>query len=1008
MFPTEEFTEALLDELEAIRAKPHNEHFLTGGTRVGRVAGRWRYRFAVSDALTRVRDGSTARLQIGARSFECTLVSSDAHELFLSLDEDLGPSIAAECALGVDTMIFTEKLLARLAEIDQVANPAGRLALGLDPPSGAPAPYENDDLNPEQRDAVAHALGVTSTFIWGPPGTGKTRTIGFIGAEFVRADRRVLIVSHTRIAVDQAVLAVYDALGELPTPTTVLRVGRAADVRMEHHPEVLLTHHVELQEEDLAADLKDARSENSRTQRKLADAQRELDLADWAQVIGEWKATLTRLAAGIALLEERLASQQPTAMADRTRSAAEITDREIAAEEARTELEALLERAEAAERSDLASAAMSRIAQLEAGKWDELASEIATFQLRHGISHRDALSSTPKRGGGDPLEELRVAQRVIRSTASRCLEVPKMYGIVEVGETIDGETAASQLDELRRRIEGEFDGSPEQLRETREAVGLRSEETEARVRGLEQQLRKIELELLNGATVVGATLTAAYMTRIVLEQRFDTVIIDEASMAALPAIWTAAVLAQRAVVVGDFRQLAPIAIAETAPAIEWLRRDAFDVAGHMDAVDRGEPKAGMVQLLEQRRMAPMISRVPNRFIYSGELRDGPGVEDDSELDGWLAPGPWTGTEVLAVDLGDVGSFANSMKRRSRSRANVVSATTCMALVRSMLLDSRGPPERGSKQRILVASPYRLQADLIKTMIHSCDYSADVSAGTVHAFQGSEASVVILDLTAAPPGNKLRILSEAEDYDTRRLINVAMSRARRRLVVVGELEWLTKQAGEKTIVGSLVRHLVGEAVVVDAASVVGRVADNEPCVRGLWFAEGSASVLGVNEAIDTAAKSIVIFSPQLAEAEVSAIARRLEKRTGEIDVCVLTGDLHTPSSRRAEEALVRIGVKVFVKPHMTERAIVIDGNRVGIPTFQPLSGEASGTLGWWEGGTAGPLASGVLGADKLLDSIQRGGEVCPKCAAVMQLGEGGFEEEGRYWGCAECGTVVPLA
>ena len=61
-----------------------------------------------------------------------------------------------------------------------------------------------EQLNKEQVDAVQASLGSEVTYIWGPPGTGKTKVIGRIATQFLESRLRVLIVSHTNIAVDHA------------------------------------------------------------------------------------------------------------------------------------------------------------------------------------------------------------------------------------------------------------------------------------------------------------------------------------------------------------------------------------------------------------------------------------------------------------------------------------------------------------------------------------------------------------------------------------------------------------------------------------------------------------------------------------------------------------------------------------------------------------------------------------------------------------------------------------
>jgi hypothetical protein len=78
--------------------------------------------------------------------------------------------------------------------------------------------------------------------------------------------------------------------------------------------------------------------------------------------------------------------------------------------------------------------------------------------------------------------------------------------------------------------------------------------------------------------------------------------------------------------------------------------------------------------------------------------------------------------------------------------------------------------------------------------------------TVHSFQGSEADAVILDLVVDNPHRQANIFVPAADEEMRRLLNVAMTRARRRLIVVGNSDWLRKKGGSSFVGKSLLRFL----------------------------------------------------------------------------------------------------------------------------------------------------------------------------------------------------------
>ncbi|HVE99337.1 MAG TPA: AAA domain-containing protein, partial [Mycobacteriales bacterium] len=137
-----------------------------------------------------------------------------------------------------DASFLLERLAARLGEVleDEVEVDLLSMAraLGLAPVHAGTAPVPDDvasTLNEEQCAAVALGLGSDLTYVWGPPGTGKTTTVAHLVAAHYRAGRSVLLVSNTNTAVDTAVLRVAELLAEEP--------GFAAGSVLRHRAVVL-------------------------------------------------------------------------------------------------------------------------------------------------------------------------------------------------------------------------------------------------------------------------------------------------------------------------------------------------------------------------------------------------------------------------------------------------------------------------------------------------------------------------------------------------------------------------------------------------------------------------------------------------------------------------------------------------------------------------------------------------------------------------------------------------
>jgi AAA domain len=116
---------------------------------------------------------------------------------------------------------------------------------------------------------------------------------------------------------------------------------------------------------------------------------------------------------------------------------------------------------------------------------------------------------------------------------------------------------------------------------------------------IDHELEAIRLAAIADAMVIATTLTRIYLWNEIQDRRFDTVILDEASLAPIPALWLVARLADaNVVVIGDFSQPPPSQRAEQPLAAKWLGRDVLDASRVRSALDRGKPPPHLAQLNE--------------------------------------------------------------------------------------------------------------------------------------------------------------------------------------------------------------------------------------------------------------------------------------------------------------------------------------------------------------------------------------------------------------------------
>jgi len=289
---------------------------------------------------------------------------------------------------------------------------------------------------------------------------------------------------------------------------------------------------------------------------------------------------------------------------------------------------------------------------------------------------------------------------------------------------------------------------PGRYSEAREAE-RRSRELLAEARGLEA---RAEAEVLSRAQVVCATLTG--LDAPPLEgRRFGLAVVDEATQAVEPAAYLALLRAGRAVLAGDHLQLPPTVLSAEAQA-GGLGISLFErlVALHPGA---------RVTLAEQHRMNRLIMRYPSEALYGGALRAHPAVADHA-LDG--AP-------LEVVDTAGRG-FEEETPPGSDSRQNPGEAELAAAEVERILALGLEPA------RVAVISPYDAQVQRLRQILSSrLDQGLEVD--TVDGFQGREKEAVVVSLVRSNDAGDVGFLA-----DVRRM-NVAITRARKKLVVVGD-------------------------------------------------------------------------------------------------------------------------------------------------------------------------------------------------------------------------------
>jgi AAA domain len=369
-----EFRTALRAEIEAAKGAAATAAIpLLDGRKIGRLADAFQYVFGAEAAISAQSD-SPGELSIEGRPpAEAVVIAVEGLDVALSVSQDLGERVP-RAVLRIDLVFPLRRLIARIEETGRKPNPAGDRLLGAVSASGAPELIDDALLNEMQDAALGSSLGRDITFIWGPPGPARTRTVGSIGAHLYRRRRSLLVVSHTNGAVDQALVEIVERLGADLAVGALLRLGIPSDQRLREREDLLLDAVVGRRQQELRARQGELRTEKLARQTRIGECERLLGIAAWA---AEGRAELADFLRRLDALH--------TAEGTRRRLAAEVARR--ARDEA--ELRALLAEGQDTARREREAERLPEVLRRLADELDAARAAVAVADVAASEAQRD-------------------------------------------------------------------------------------------------------------------------------------------------------------------------------------------------------------------------------------------------------------------------------------------------------------------------------------------------------------------------------------------------------------------------------------------------------------------------------------------------------------------------------------------------------------------------------------------------------------------------------------------
>lgn len=268
--------------------------------------------------------------------------------------------------------------------------------------------------------------------------------------------------------------------------------------------------------------------------------------------------------------------------------------------------------------------------------------------------------------------------------------------------------------------------------------------------------REYQNQSIRDADVVGGTMSS--LAEIDVQTDFDIAIIDEAGQAAQPVSFIPLLRGNRVILAGDHLQLPPYAADETAKDAEMhisLFEHIMDL--YEDSVS--------VMLRKQYRMNEQIAAFPSEYIYDGALATADAAASKT-IDN-LKP-------MMAVDVdGDEQTDEGSYSKYNPTEAEIVADHVKLLQMKDVPLEDVG-----------VITPYTAQISTIRRAIsEEIGSVSDLKIATVDSFQGSERDAIIVSFVRSNAGHHTGFLSSPEEGMRR--LNVAITRAKRRLVLIGD-------------------------------------------------------------------------------------------------------------------------------------------------------------------------------------------------------------------------------
>jgi hypothetical protein len=951
------FVEAIDAEIAFIEKNDRDRSYeLISGRKDEKSTGTL-YVFILADPL-RVPEDASGLLRVGQLEIPAMVAAQEGSRIWLLLESnDPLPDYFPAARLVLNEVELLKKLRDAVIQITlRDGHDLLPKVFGISPSHVARDPVLPSVLqltgSPDTDRALLQCLASEITFLWGPPGTGKTFSIATLVASLAALGETVLVTSHTHAAVEQALWALIEPPdderpggplhgSDLLSEGKLIKVG---PVKSEKIPRsASLDSLLDDRANERQAAISILVAEQQRVSRELQSSEHNLS---------PWRALRNA---------EDILNSATHEYENAQHAYADAQERQTNADAAVAANQGELEKARKSffwGRSGRVVKAQTILNQTRA----------LQSQARLILGHADAAL---------------VRARDERSHAQQNID--------EARALTDGLESEAEMEHLHCS-----------LLDRRDSLAVEIE-------ALTNEAADDANDIIRNATAVFATLTKLYVDRTVLkDMTWDTVIVDEASMAMPPLLAIAASRARkRVVVVGDMYQLAPVVQSPEDGPAHVLAQDIFLLRGITESVDGDREVPELAKLMNQRRMHPAISSVARELIPAyRDLNDHPSTMHRESPAFLAAIG--TNQPLVVVDTADFNPWCGKMPG-SLSRFNFLSGQVAVEIASLYAAAIPEPPSK-APPRIGIVTPYAAQRRYLASLIKNLGLDNWIMCGTVHTFQGTECDVIIFDSVLGEPHWTSRLTNPHQIQQVRRDLNVAATRARHQFVFVGDSKWLNQHAKPASAFGRLWQYLSQASLHLDASSLLGpgfreRVALNSSRAQGWGVSAAPRSVALLTETdfypsfaldLSKAKNRVVLYTPFIGKTRWPLVEPLITALTDRgVQVFLLHKPITDPEWRHGDptfgkavfHALKSSGVTLIPISGVHSKTIIIDDHIVYDGSLNWASQTASYEHMWrFISSDMAALVERMLQLEPVLQAFTEDdhSSFCPRCGGRLMV------------------------